>query len=88
MSTDFACPACGAEFDLATAMAHEEDRRALARQVSVSVPMGARVLKYLQLFTPQKQRLTAAKKVKLIVQLLPDLERRAIAWKGRDWPAP
>ena len=86
--TDLSCPTCGAEFDLATAFAHEEDRCALARLASVSVPMGARVLKYLQLFTPPKQRLTAAKKIKLILQLLPDLERQAITWKGRDWPAP
>lgn len=46
------------------------------------------MLQYLGLFTPPKQRLTAAKKIKLILQLLPDLEREAISWKGRDWPAP
>ena len=38
--------------------------------------------------TPPRQRLTAAKKIKLILQLLPDLERKAITHKGRDWPAP
>ncbi len=86
--TDFACPACGAEYDLAVAFAHEVDQRALARLATVSVPMGARVLQYLQLFQPPRQRLTAAKKIKLLLQLLPDLERRAITHKGRDWPAP
>ena len=68
--------------------ANEHDQRALARLVSVGIPMGTRVLQYVALFTPPKQRLTAAKKIKLILQLLPDLERQAITFKGRDWPVP
>ena len=68
--------------------AHEHDQRALARLATVSIPMGARVLQYLTLFTPPKTRLTAAKKIKLILQLLPDLERKAITHKGRDWAVP
>lgn len=86
--SDLSCPACGAELDLAVLFAHEHDQRALARLASVSIPLGARVLQYLALFTPPKQRLTAAKKIKLILQLLPDLERQAITHKGRDWEAP
>jgi hypothetical protein len=73
---------------LAVLFAHEQDQRALARLASVSIPLGARVLQYLALFTPPKQRLTSAKKIKLILQLLPDLERQAITHKGRDWEAP
>lgn len=88
MTTDLACPVCGTELDLAVLFAHEGDQRALARMAAVSIPLGARVLQYLALFTPPKQRLTAAKKIKLILQLLPDLERQAITHKGRDWPAP
>lgn len=88
MTTDFQCPACGAEFDLAVAFSHELDQRALSRLAAVSIPLGARVLQYIALFTPPKQRLTAAKKIKLILQLLPDLERKAITHKGRDWAAP
>ena len=86
--TDLSCPACGAEIDMATVFAVEEERRAFARLASVSIPMGARVLKYVALFTPPKQRLTSAKKLKLLMQLLPDLERKAITHKGRDWPVP
>jgi hypothetical protein len=82
------CPTCGTELDLAVLFAHEQDQRALARLASVSIPLGARVLQYLALFTPPKQRLTSAKKIKLILQLLPDLERQAITHKGRDWEAP
>lgn len=88
MSADLSCPVCGTELDLAVLFAHEGDQRALARLAAVSIPLGGRVLQYLALFTPPKQRLTAAKKIKLILQLLPDLEREAINWKGRDWPAP
>lgn len=86
--SDLACPNCGAELDLATVFTHDADSRALARLVALSVPLGARVLQYVALFTPAKQRLTARKKIKLILALLPDLERRAITHKGRDVPAP
>lgn len=86
--SDITCPACGAEFDLTVAFACEEERRAFARLASVSIPLGTRVLKYIALFTPPKQRLTSAKKLKLLMQLLPDLERKAITHKGRDWTAP
>jgi len=85
---EITCPACGAEFDLTVAFACEEERRAFARLASVSIPLGTRVLKYIALFTPPKQRLTSAKKLKLLMQLLPDLERKAITHKGRDWTAP
>ena len=88
MSADLSCPVCGTELDLAVLFSHEHDQRALARLASVSIPLGGRVLQYLALFTPPKQRLTAAKKIKLILQLLPDLERCAITHKGRDWPVP
>ena len=88
MSADLSCPVCGTELDLAVLFSHEHDQRALARLAAVSIPLGGRVLQYLALFTPPKQRLTAAKKIKLILQLLPDLERGAISWKGRDWAAP
>ena len=88
MSADLSCPVCGTELDLAVLFSHEHDQRALARLASVSIPLGGRVLQYLALFTPPKQRLTAAKKIKLILQLLPDLERGAVSWKGRDWAAP
>lgn len=86
--TDLSCPSCGAELDLMTLFAHEADQRALARLAAVSIPIGARVLQYVQLFQPARQRLTARKKIKLLLELLPDLERRAINHKGREWSAP
>ena len=86
--TDLSCPVCGSEFDLATAFASESDQEALIRLASVSVPLGSRVLQYIALHAPTKQRLTAAKKIKLILQLLPDLERQAITYKGRDIEVP
>ena len=73
---------------MAVLFAHETDQRALARLAAVSIPLGSRVLQYIGLFTPPKTRLTANKKIKLMLQLLPDLERRAIHFKGRDWAVP
>lgn len=86
--SDFTCPTCGTELDITTLFAHEADQRALSRLAAVSIPLGARVLQYVALFTPPKQRLTAAKKIKLLLQLLPDLERQVINHKGREWAAP
>ena len=88
MTTDLSCPVCGAELDVGVLFAHETDQRALARLAAVSIPLGARVMQYVALFTPPKTRLTAAKKIKLLLQLLPDLERQAIHHKGRDWSVP
>lgn len=87
-ATDLCCPCCGTGLDLAVLLSHSADQQAFERLVGVSVPLGARVLQYINLHTPEKQRLTLAKKTKLLLQLLPDLERKAIARSGRDWPAP
>lgn len=82
------CPVCSATLNLEQIAGRLEADRTFDRLIGVSVPLGNIVLQYLTLFTPAKQRLTNGKKLKLILQLLPDLERRAIAHKGRDWPAP
>lgn len=87
-AADLSCPSCGAELDIASLFAHETDQRAITRLISVSIPMGTRVLQYCTLFQPPKTRLTAAKKIKLILQLLPHIERQELTFKGRDWYAP
>ena len=86
--TQAACPICGTELTLAQLFANEETQRAVARLAAVSMPLGARVLQYCTLFAPPKTRLTVPKQVKLMLQLLPDLERRAIDHKGREWAIP
>lgn len=86
--SDLSCPVCGTELDMAVLFSSETDQRALARLAAVSIPLGTRVLQYITLFQPPKTRLTAAKKIKLMLQLLPDLERKAIHHKGRDWNVP
>lgn len=88
MSQDIACPACGAELTMAQLFSHEDTHAAFARLASFSIPLGSLVLQYCTLFSPAKTRLTVPKQVKLILQLLPDLERRAITHRGRDWTVP
>lgn len=88
MTQDIACPVCGTELTMAQLFTSEDTQRAFARLAIVSVPLGARVLQYITLFAPPKTRLTVPKQVKLILQLLPDLERKAITHRGRDWAAP
>ncbi len=82
------CPVCSATLNFEQIASRLEADRTFDRLIAVSVPLGNIVLQYLTLFTPAKQRLTNSKKLRLIGQLLPDLERRAITHKGRDWPAP
>ncbi len=82
------CPVCSATLNFEQIASRLEADRTFDRLIAVSVPLGNIVLQYLTLVTPAKQRLTNGKKLKLILQLLPDLERRAITHKGRDWSAP
>lgn len=88
MTQDLSCPACGTELTMSQLFASEDTHRSFARLASVSIPLGARVLQYITLFAPAKTRLTVPKQVKLILQLLPDLERKAITHRGRDWTVP
>ncbi len=88
MTQDVSCPVCGAELSIAQLFAHADTHAAFTRLASVSIPLGARVLQYCTLFAPAKTRLTVPKQVKLILALLPDLERKAITHRGRDWAVP
>lgn len=83
-----ACPVCHTELSLEQITAHLDDDRAFARLVAASVPQARAVMAYVNLFVPPKQSLTLRKKLRLILQLLPDLRRAAITHRGRDWAAP
>lgn len=85
---EFCCWSCGAEITLEQLFAHEQDRAAFGRLAALSVPLGARVVGYIAMFAPAKNRMTIARKAKLIEELLPDLQREAVTRNGRDWPAP
>lgn len=85
---DLHCPCCGVALDLTVLFAAEADHHALSKLISASIPVGRSVMQYITLHTPERQRLTAAKKIKLIRELLPDLERQTITHKGRVWQAP
>lgn len=85
---DLTCPACGHELTLEALFADEETRQAVAGLLSLAIPVGSRVLAYLALFHPPKNRLTLARKVKLVMELLPDLQRGAIERQGAIWSAP
>lgn len=85
---DICCPICGAELSIELLFAHAQDHRAFTHLAMLSIPVGARVLAYIGLFAPAKNRLTLARKVKLLEQLLPDLQRQAITHNGRDWEVP
>ena len=81
------CPVCASELSLEQITSHLDDECAFARLIALSVPMAHLVVQYIGLFTPPSQRLTLRKKMRLIQQLLPDLSRQEITFKGRDWIA-
>lgn len=82
------CPACHAELSLEVILTNEAARHAVARLATLSLPFGALALRYVALFRPEKRGLSIDRMVRLIEELLPDLDRQAITRKGRDWDAP
>jgi len=84
-SVPLCCPMCAAELTIEQIFSHAEDRQAFARLAMLSLPLGSKVLAYVSLFAPAKNRMAIARKVKLIEELLPDLVRGAIDRKGREW---
>lgn len=85
MSAEFCCPVCAAELTIEQLFVNAETRQAFARLASISLPMGVKLLMYVGLFAPAKNRMAVARKVKLIEELLPDVLRGAIERKGREW---
>jgi len=86
--TVICCPSCGGEMSLDVLVAHNELRRVLFDLLEKSLSCGSLVLRYVGLFRPAKNRMSADRFAKLIGQLLPDIQREAITHKGRDWPVP
>ena len=86
--TELACPVCGTELGLDHLFVDADNRAIVTRLIAVSLPIGTHLMKYIRLFAPAKTSLTLRKQVRLILQLLPDLERRAITHRGRDWSVP
>ena len=82
---DPVCPVCAAELSIEQLFANAETRAAFARLAAMSLPLGSKVLAYVGLFAPARNRMSVARKVALIEALLPDLQRGAITRKGRDW---
>ena len=83
------CAVCGAEESLDALLARsvedDELRRLVADVVTVSVPLGKDVLRYLRLFKPAKQKLRVNKARLVLNELLLDMRRCFIERKGRRW---
>lgn len=82
------CPWCHYEVPLIALFNDAEARAAFRALAELSMPLGARITRYVSLFGTARQRVTTRGELLLIAQLLPDLQRRAITHKGRDWNAP
>jgi hypothetical protein len=73
------CATCGSE----------ESLRILAEIVTISLPLGGKLVRYIRLHKPAKHVLRIEKVSTLLKELAPDLRRGVITVKGgRDWAAP
>lgn len=81
------CPSCHAEASLEVLVGREADARAVSAFLARQVLLGDVLIRYVALFRPAKRRLGLARMVALLEELMPDIERGAIARKGRDWLA-
>lgn len=79
------CPSCGGEMSLDVLISHNELRQATVDLVEKSLVLGSLVLRYVGLFRPATNRMSADRFAKLVMQLAPDLQRNAITFRGRDW---
>lgn len=88
MSTaELCCPICAAELTIEQLFAHEETRQAFSRLAAVSLPLGSKLLAYVGLFAPAKNRMSIARKVKLLMELVPLVEAGEVERRGRNWRA-
>lgn len=86
--THCTCPGCGAEMSLDVLIGHTQLRQAAAALVEKSLALGSLTMRYIGLFRPAKNRMSADRWARLIEQLIPDLQRNAITHKGREWHMP
>lgn len=84
-----ACQTCGAEESLDSLLHRMIDddtvRRLIADVLTMSLPLGGLVVRYLRLHKPAKQRLRMEKVAVLLTELVPDMQRSAIERSGRNW---
>lgn len=83
------CAVCGAEESLDALLLRMIDddtvRRLIADVLTMSLPLGGLVVRYLRLHKPPKQRLRMSTIGKLLAELVPDVQRTSIERKGRLW---
>lgn len=92
------CASCGAEESIDALLGRmiddEEARHLVADVISMSLPVGRELLRYLRLFKPEKQRLRMSRAKTVLAELVPDIMATAITRGGRtflvnvaDWQA-
>lgn len=86
--TTLRCPGCGGEMSIDILLSHNALRQAIVDLVEKGLSLGSLVMRYVGLFRPATNRMSPDRFCKLIEQLLPDVERNAITFKGREWSIP
>jgi hypothetical protein len=82
------CPNCALNFPLIAGLNEADAKRYAALMGELPPQLAKPLVQYLQFFKPQKSGLTWSRALKLIGELLPDIQRGQVCRNGRDWPAP
>lgn len=86
------CPSCGAEESLDATIQrcidNDDTRRLVADICAVSLPLGALAVRYVRLHKPAKHQLSMAKVHKVLMELVPDMQRASLERDGRVYATP
>ena len=86
--TTLRCIACGSEMSLDACLAHEELRLVAWEILKLCVPTGALLMRYVSLFRPPKNKMSATRTAQLVKSLLPNIQNQIIEHNGRQWDVP
>lgn len=82
------CPCCGSTNSLETLIAFDDARDVLSLLLSVDQRLTRPLIRYIALFRPEKTDLSWSRTIKLLNELVPDIQAQKIARNGQLFNAP
>lgn len=88
MSLTGTCPSCGFHADLEAFL--QEGELAQEDRIALALPSGlaAEIAQYIRLFARPGKRVTAARRRKILAELLPHIQAGKLEFDRQTWPAP
>lgn len=82
------CPCCGATNSLETLIAFDDARNVLSFLLKVDQRLTRPLVRYIALFRPEKTDLSWSRTIKLLTELVPDIQAQKITRNGQLFDAP